>query len=70
MNEKKFALNMPEGTGLLTYMEKGEKARVVAAKGGREGRSGSSGSRRDASSFRPASRRSWASSRARGSTSS
>jgi MoaA/NifB/PqqE/SkfB family radical SAM enzyme len=25
MNEKKFALNMPEGTGLLSYLEKGEK---------------------------------------------
>ncbi len=36
MSEKKFALNMPEGTGLLTYMEKGEKARMVAPKGGRD----------------------------------
>jgi MoaA/NifB/PqqE/SkfB family radical SAM enzyme len=25
MNEKRFALNMPEGTGLLAYLEKGEK---------------------------------------------
>jgi len=25
MSEKKFALNMPEGTGLLDYLEKGEK---------------------------------------------
>jgi len=26
MSEKKFGLNMPEGTGLMTYLEKGEKA--------------------------------------------
>lgn len=25
MNEKNFALNMPEGTGLLAYLEKGER---------------------------------------------
>ena len=36
MNDKKFALNMPEGTGLMAYMEKGERGlssvRVRAAK--------------------------------------
>ncbi|HSA94778.1 MAG TPA: radical SAM protein [Acidobacteriota bacterium] len=26
MSEKKFGLNMPEGTGLMTYLEKGERA--------------------------------------------
>jgi MoaA/NifB/PqqE/SkfB family radical SAM enzyme len=26
MSEKKYALNMPEGTGLMAYLEKGEKA--------------------------------------------
>ncbi|HSA95311.1 MAG TPA: radical SAM protein [Acidobacteriota bacterium] len=30
MSAKKFALSTPEGTGLLTYLEKGERARVAA----------------------------------------
>ncbi len=37
MSEKKFALNMPEGTGLLAYLEKGIKG--PAGSRGRPGRS-------------------------------
>src|SRR4030042_6914797 len=32
MSEKKFALSMPEGPGLLTYLEKGEKGLAVGRK--------------------------------------
>jgi MoaA/NifB/PqqE/SkfB family radical SAM enzyme len=34
MSEKKFALNMPEGTGLMAYLEKGEKGLVVRGRAG------------------------------------
>jgi MoaA/NifB/PqqE/SkfB family radical SAM enzyme len=34
MSKKKFGLNMPEGTGLMAYLEKGEKALLRERKGG------------------------------------
>jgi MoaA/NifB/PqqE/SkfB family radical SAM enzyme len=34
MSEKKFALNMPEGTGLMAYLEKGEKGLVFRGRAG------------------------------------
>jgi len=33
MSEKKFALNMPEGTGLMAYLEKGEKGLLRKERG-------------------------------------
>jgi MoaA/NifB/PqqE/SkfB family radical SAM enzyme len=33
MSEKKYALNMPEGTGLMTYLEKGERAHLRGGPG-------------------------------------
>ena len=32
MSEKKYALNMPEGTGLMAYLEKGERAVLGAVR--------------------------------------